>query len=87
MSKKKKKKAPKVKDGTILVFSEPLSEESIQKWRKHFEKLPCRFDVVILGPCEIVTVEESYLGPCQWCGEEIYTRDVCPECGKMIDIS
>lgn len=82
-----KKKTPKVKDGTMLIFSEPLSEESIQKWRKHFEKIHCKFDVVILGPCEIITAEESYLGLCQRCGEEIYTKDVCPECGTMMNIS
>ncbi len=85
--KKKKKKTPKVEKGTMLLFAEPLPEETLRKMRKHFEKLPCRFDVVILGPCEIIPAEETYLGPCQWCGEEIYTKDVCPECGKMVDIS
>lgn len=81
-----KKKPPKVKDGTMLVFSEPLSEESMQTWRKHFENLPSRFDVVILGPCEIIPAEETYFGPCPWCKEEIYTIDVCPDCGKLVDI-
>ncbi|KKL74728.1 hypothetical protein LCGC14_2062040, partial [marine sediment metagenome] len=41
MSKKeKKKKPPKVKDGTMLVFSEPLSEEVLRKMRDHFANLP-----------------------------------------------
>ncbi len=81
------KKTPKVKDGTMLVFSEPFSEDVLGKMREHFANLPCNFNIAILGPCKIIPAEETYLGPCQWCKEEIYTKDVCPECGKMVNIS
>ena len=87
MVKKKKKKTPKVEKGTMLLFSELLSEETLRKMREHFANLPCKFTIAIMGPCEIIPAEETYLGPCQWCGEEIYTKDICPECGKMVDIS
>ncbi len=84
----KKKKLPRIEKGTILLLSESFSEENLRKMREYFANRLRQFDfVAVLNAHKTIPAEETYLGPCQWCGEEIYTRDVCPECGKMVDIS
>ena len=71
----------------MLKFSEPISEEMLQKLQEHFATLPCSFGIVIREEsCDERPFKEAYFGSCPWCKEEIYTIDVCPDCGKLIDI-
>lgn len=88
MSKKKKKKASKieVKQGTILLFPEAISEEKYREMKALFDSIPCKFEIT-LEKNDCVQLNYSYIGLCQWCHELIYTRDVCPECGKLVDMS
>ena len=89
MSKKKKqKKAPyKVtKRGTIILFPEMLSEEKFQEMKALFDSIPCKYDFVLQRD-NVVHLNSSYIGLCQWCHELIYTKDVCPVCGKLVDMS
>lgn len=95
MSKKKKKQKIKYdvdnlnelknEDGVILVRAIAVSPKEHQRILDHLASLPCDFSPVIHDDCEIVHFEESYYGLCPACGEEIYTKFACPECGRIID--
>jgi hypothetical protein len=83
---KKKKKKEKTSEGVILVQTVAVSDEEKERILSHLETLDCEFKVFIQEKCEIVKFDETYYGPCPWCKVAIYTKDVCPECGKLVDL-
>jgi rubrerythrin len=73
--------------GTIFLKIENITEEQFEKVKEQLRKVPCNYDIVLTDSSQVVHLEESFFGPCQWCGEFVYTKSVCPECGKVVDLS
>lgn len=69
------------------MLAQPMSEEEIEALKKKLSELPCRFDVLITEPCQLIKFAEIYSGPCPWCGVETYTKDVCQHCGEEVGLS
>ena len=64
-----------------------VSPEEQERIIEHLKNLDCEFKIFLKEQCELVKFDETYYGPCPWCRSEIYTKDVCPECGKLVDLS
>jgi len=83
MSKKDKKKPT---SGTLIVIASPVPEKKLNEMRKILDSIPAKYDLVVTEH-NAVELKTSYFGPCPWCKEIVYTSDVCPECGKLVDLS
>ena len=81
MGKKKKNK------GVILVKTVAVSAEERKRIQDHLASLPCDFSLIINDDCKLVKFDETYYGTCPWCNNEVYTKDVCPDCGGLIDLT
>ncbi|KON34680.1 hypothetical protein AC477_00095 [miscellaneous Crenarchaeota group-1 archaeon SG8-32-1] len=81
-----KKKKPKIEDGTIYMFISNASPQTVKDILEQFSGTESG-ELFILRSTEIVELTQVYVGKCPWCNKFIGTRDLCPECGKLVDLS